>query len=140
MAQTESGTDKADKASPSSLIPPEFVAIGQQRLKDVAAMQTQLFENLQGLSRNWLDRMQSEAALASEFATKLTVARSIPGTAAVYQEWANRRMELAAEDAKRLVDGSQKFVETSTRLLSSGWPPDGRGARRRPMKVPPVPG
>src|ERR1039458_1189565 len=100
MAQTESTTAKAEKSSPSNLIPPEFGAMGTKRLKDLAATQKELLEKLQDVNRNWFDRMQSEASLASEFATKLTAAHSIPETATIYQDWASRRMEMAAEDAK----------------------------------------
>ena len=64
--------------------------------------------------------MKSEATLASEFANKLTAARSIPETATAYQKWASQRMEMAAEDAKHLLADSQKFAETGARLLSSG--------------------
>jgi hypothetical protein len=44
--------------------------------------------------------VQAEATIASEFATKLSSARSIPEATTVYQEWAGRRMEMATEDAK----------------------------------------
>ena len=115
MAQTESHADKAEKSSPSSLIPPEFAAIGKKRLEELVAMQTELLEKLQEVNRNWFDRMHSEVALASEFANKLTAARSIPETATVCQEWASRRMNLATENAHHLLASGQKLA----RLLSS---------------------
>jgi hypothetical protein len=49
------------------------------------------------------------------------VARSIPETGAVYQEWANRHIELLAEDAKRLVADTEKFMEAGAHLLGNGW-------------------
>ncbi len=76
---------------------------------------------LQQLNQNWFDRMKSEVTLASEFAAKLTGVHSIPETANIFQEWASRRMEMAAEDTKRLVADSQKFMETRARLLSKSW-------------------
>lgn len=103
-----------------SLIPPEFAALGKQRLDALVAMQTELMKTLQEVNRNWFDRMQSEATLASEFAAKLSAARSISETATVCQEWATKRIEMAAEDAKRLLVDGQKFAETATRLLSTG--------------------
>ena len=79
-----------------------------------------------------LDRMQSEATMASEFSTKLTAARSIPEVATVYQKWATRRMEMAAEDAKRLFADSQKLHRDGSafavRRLAAQWP---RGRLRR---------
>ena len=127
MAQTQSTTVKAEKSSSSSLIPTEFAAMGTKRLKDFAATQKELLEELQEVNRIWFDRMQSEASLASEFATKLTAARSIPETATIYQDWASRRMAMAAEDTKRLLADSQKFIETGARLLSSGRLPSAHG-------------
>ena len=72
--------------------------------------------------------MQSEAALASELATKLTAVRSIPEVATAYQEWATRHMEMAAEDAKRIFTDAQKLAESGTQLLSKGLRPGGPGS------------
>lgn len=84
-------------------------------------------ETLQEVNRNWFDRLQSEATLASEFATKLSAVRSIPETATVYQEWAAKRMEMAADDAKRLLADTQKLAETGMHLLSNGRPSNPKG-------------
>jgi Phasin protein len=127
MAGEESRGDKAQKSSLPNLLPPEFAAMGKQQVEALVAMQAELLKTLQDTSRNWFDRMQLEATLASQFAAKLSAARSIPEAASVYQEWAKKCMQMAAEDAKRLVADSQKLAETGTRLLSSGWPPGGRG-------------
>ncbi len=127
MTKKESQVDKTQKSVLPNLIPAEFAAMGKERLEQLAAMQSELFTTLQELNRHWLDRMQSEAALASEFAAKLSAARSIPETATVCQEWATKRMEMAAEDAKRLVADGQKIVETGARLLSSGSSFNGHG-------------
>jgi hypothetical protein len=126
MAQNESQTNKA-KEPPSNLIPPEFAAMGKKRLEELVAIQTEQLEKLQEVSRNWFDRIQSEAKLASEFTAKLTAARSIPEVATAYQEWAQRHMEMAAEDAKRIFADGQKLAETGVRLLSNGWKPNGKG-------------
>jgi hypothetical protein len=120
MTKKEAQTDKAQKSVLPTLSPSEFAAIGKERLKQVAEMQSELFATLQELNRHWLDRMQSEATLASEIATKLTTARSIPESVMVYQEWTSRRLEIMAEDGKHLLGDAQKFMETSARLLSDG--------------------
>lgn len=83
--------------------------------------QTEFLDTLQETNREWFDRMQSEANLTSEFASKLTAARSIPEAIAACQEWTTRRFELIADDGKRLLADTQKFMETGARLLSSGW-------------------
>ncbi len=88
-------------------------------------MQTEQLEKLQEVNRNWIDRMKSQAKLGSEFAAKLTAARSIPEVATAYQEWAGRQMEMAAEDAKRIFADGQKLAETGARFLSNGWRTNG---------------
>jgi hypothetical protein len=126
MTQNETQADMA-KGSTSNLIPPQFAAMGKKRLEDFVAMQAEQMEKLQEMNRSWLERMQSEATLASEFAAKLTAARSVPEVAAAYQEWATRQMEMAAEDGKRIFADAQKLAETGARLLSGGWQPNGHG-------------
>ncbi len=65
-------------------------------------------------------RVQSEADLASEFASQLIAAHSIPDAMTACQKWTTRRLELMAEDGKHLVSDAQKFIEMGTRLLSNG--------------------
>lgn len=121
MAQKESHTERTEKSSLPNLIPAELAAMGKKRLDELVAMQTEQLEKLQEVNRNWFDRLETEATLASEFASKLTAARSVPEAAAAYQEWASRHLEMAAEDAKRIFADGQKLAETGTRLLFSGW-------------------
>jgi hypothetical protein len=97
MAEKDSQTERTKKSSlleKSSLpVPSEFAAMGKRRIEDFVNAQTDLLEKLQASNRQWFDRMQSEANLASEFASKLTAARSIPDAMTACQEWANRRFE-----------------------------------------------
>ena len=126
MTQPESYADPASNLSTPYMIPPEFVRMGKKQFEGLAKIQSKMIERLEETNRSWLERMRSEATLASEFATKLTAARSIPETATVYRELASRRLEIAAEDAKRLLADSQKFMETGAHLLSDNWLSDGQ--------------
>lgn len=119
MAQKETPTDKTQKSSLPNFIPPEFTAMGKKRLEELVGMQAERVETLQEINRNWFDRMQLEATLASEFATKLTEARSIPETATACQEWATKRTEMAAEDARRILANGQKLAETGKKETPS---------------------
>jgi hypothetical protein len=101
--------------------------MGKKRIEDFVNAQTELFEALQATNRQWLDRAQTEANLASEFAAKLTAARSIPDAMTACQDWTTRRFELMAEDGKHLLADSQKFIETGARLLSNDWLTKGGG-------------
>jgi hypothetical protein len=84
-------------------------------------MQKEFSAYLEGLNKNWLAHMQSETALAMQFASKLSATRSIPETTTVYQEWANRRMELFTEDSRRFLADTQKLIESGLRALARGW-------------------
>jgi Phasin protein len=121
MAQKASGAERTGKSSVFNLIPPELAAMGQKRIEEFANTQTEFFGKLQETNRQWLDRVQSEADLASEFAAQLTAAHSIPEAMTACQKWAARRLELAAEDGKHLVSDAKKFTEMGARLLSNGW-------------------
>jgi hypothetical protein len=61
--------------------------MGKKRIDEFVKMQAELLDKLQETNRQWLDRAQSEANLASEFASKLAAARSIPDAMTAFQEW-----------------------------------------------------
>jgi hypothetical protein len=117
MPQKESYTDQ----SPPTLLPPEFAMKGKKSIEELFNVQSELFENLQVTNQHWLECVQSEAALASKFATKLTTTRSIPDAITTCQEWTGRQIEMMAKDSKLLAADTQRFMETGARLLSSGW-------------------
>jgi hypothetical protein len=118
MAQKE--TQRSEKSSSSNLIPTELVEMGKKRVEEYANIQRELLEKLQETNRQWFDRAQAEANLASEFASKLTAAHSIPEAMSVCQEWTRRRFEMMAEDGKRLFADTQKFMEAAGRLMPTG--------------------
>ena len=66
--------------------------------------------------------------MASEFATKLTAARSIPEAMTACQEWGGRRLEMMAEDAQQILSDMQKFTQASVRLIADGWQSGGTAA------------
>jgi hypothetical protein len=112
---------------PSSLNPaPTMAAMGKKHFDELAKIQSDLLEEIREANQNWLDRMQSEATLASEFSSKLTASHSIADTTTACQEWAKRRMELFNEDGQRLMNNSQKFMEKAAQFLSDGWLSNGR--------------
>lgn len=121
MAQQEPRSEGAEKASPLNLMPAELAAMGKKRVEDFVNAQTELFEKFQASNKQWLDRMESEAGLASDLASKLISARSIPDAMTACQQWSNRRFEMMAEDGRHVFADAQKLVETATRLFSNGW-------------------
>jgi hypothetical protein len=61
-----------------------------------------------------------ETKLASEFAAKITSARSIPDIMAIYQQWITKCEELMAEDGRKFLNDSQMVTNAALRLLSNG--------------------
>lgn len=59
--------------------------------------------------------------LGLKLSKKLTDAHSVPDALSAYQEWLNEEMSARAEDARLLMSNGQKFLDTASRLLSSGW-------------------
>jgi len=128
MAQNDPQAERSIKSPTLDLFPAAFAQTGKQRVEDMINFQTELFQYLQEANQKWFARMQSEAVMASEFATKLAAARSFPETATVCQEWTNRCTELLAQDGQRLFADTKKMMEAGARMLSNGWAggPDAR--------------
>ena len=57
---------------------------------------------------------------ASEFAGKITSARSVPDVMNAYQSWISKRMALYVEDGRKLFDDGQRVLNTTMKLLSIG--------------------
>ena len=117
---------RAEKLSSLNPVPPAIATMAKKRFEELAEIQSDLFEEIREASQNWLDRMQSEATLASDLSSKLTASHSIADTTTACQEWAKRRMELFTEDGQRLMANSQKFMDKATQFLSNGGLSNGR--------------
>jgi len=118
VAQKESHAEQAEKFSLFSLAPAQFTAMGRNYVEEFAKVQTELFDKLQDMNRQWLDRINSEANLVSQFASNVTSARSIPEAMTACQQWTSRRFEMMAEDGQHLFNDAQKLTETGSRLFS----------------------
>ena len=95
---------------------------GQEQAEAMLAMQKELLETCDQASRAWLDRVKSEVELWTELATKLSSTRSLPDALGTYQQCVTQRMQMAAEDGRRMSDEYQRFLQKFTRLLPNGWP------------------
>jgi hypothetical protein len=116
MGEKEVHREGTQNAFPLNLT--EIPGMGNKWIEDLIKVQTELFQKLQKSNKQWLDRLQSEANIASDFASTLASARSIPDVMVACQEWSNRRFVMMVEDGKQLFADAQKFMETSGRLLS----------------------
>jgi hypothetical protein len=107
----------------TGISPASLAETGKERAEEVFKLQAEFSKYFQEANKTWLARLQSEASLASQFASELTVARSIPETAMAWQHWAKRRIELFAEDSSRVLADTEKLMETGGRMLGNGWVP-----------------
>jgi hypothetical protein len=104
-----------------------FLNVGKEQTDAMLRMQKELLDAYEQASRAWLARVKSEVDLWSELATKLTGTHSTSEAMGAYQECVAKRMQMAAEDGRRLSDDCQKVMQMITRSLSNGWPTTAAG-------------
>ena len=97
----------------------DIAQAGRKQLEALVELQKKFFDP-QEISRDWAARAKLEADLAREFGKRLTEVKSMQEVVSVSQEWLNRRMELFAEDSRRLIAESQKFMTAVTQVMSGG--------------------
>ena len=99
-----------------------FPGSGKEQTEALLGMQQELLAACEQASRAWLARVKSEVDLWSELATKLTKTRSAPEALSAYQECVAQRMQMAAEDWRRLSDDYQKVMQAITQSPTNGRP------------------
>jgi CRISPR/Cas system-associated endonuclease Cas1 len=123
MSETQTHTEKA---FPFSFDTSEFAALGKKRMEAFVNAQTELLDEIQEANRHWMDRFQSEANLASEYASNLSGARTIPDAMAVSRDWATRYFQRLAEDGKHL-----RMTPANSWKRARGCSQTGRRPRRK---------
>jgi hypothetical protein len=99
-----------------------FMSLGKDQTEAMVSMQKELLDAYDQSSRAWLARVKLEGDLWSELAKKLSETRSAPEAVEAYQQCVAQRMQMAAEDGRRLYDDCQKITQTITRSLLNGRP------------------
>ena len=99
-----------------------FLNLGKEQTEAMLIIQKELLDAYDQSSRAWLARVKSEVDLWSDLAKKLSTTQSVPDAVGAYQQCVAQRMQMAAEDGRRLYDDCQKITQTITRSLSNGWP------------------
>ena len=100
-----------------------FLNFGQERTEAALGLQKELLAAYEEASRAWLARVQSEVALWSDLATKLTATRTAPEAIEAYTKCVSERMKMAADDGRLLADEAQKITHKITKsLANTGWP------------------
>ena len=111
----------SSKAMSPNTTPSELAEMGKKQVEAMMAVHKELIDAIEEVNGEWAARLKAEAEFATEFAGKLSAAKSIPETATICQEWLGRRMELFAEDSRRFAAGIQKFTTATARVLPTGW-------------------
>jgi len=96
--------------------------LGRGRTEATFKIQKDVLDAYEEASRAWLARVRSEVELWSQLSTKLAATRSIPEALGAYQEVVAQRMQMAAEDGKRMSDDCREIMSKITSSLSRGWP------------------
>jgi hypothetical protein len=120
MAQTNGRNDETRVLPGADYVPAELAEFGKKRIAAMVELQKEFLETIEAMNQAWFERAKTEANLASELVTKLTAARSVPETANAYQECMTKRMDMLADDGRRIFADSQKFMHLGARLLSNG--------------------
>jgi hypothetical protein len=97
-----------------------MMQLGKERTEAMLAVQKELLEGYEEASRAWIARVKSEVELWSHLAAKLSSSASIPEGMEAYRECVSHRMQMAAEDGKRLFEEGQKIIGTLTKSFGNG--------------------
>jgi tRNA U34 5-carboxymethylaminomethyl modifying GTPase MnmE/TrmE len=128
MKEIQSDVEEAVMASQStdaaSAVPgaESFLKLGREQTEATFKIQKDVLEAYEEASRAWLARVQSEVDLWSQLAAKLAATRSLPEALGAYQESVAQRMQMAAEDGKRLSDDCREIMGRIAGSLPKGWP------------------
>jgi hypothetical protein len=100
--------------------PIQLFQLGTRQTDAVLNLQKELLDTYEEASRAWLNRVKSEVELWSNLATKLTATRSVPEGLETYRDCVSQRVQMAAEDGRRLFADGQKIIGVITRSLNTG--------------------
>jgi predicted phage tail protein len=121
MAQ-KAGHSDTPASTAAKQVQTELSKLGETQTEAMLAMQKDLLDTYEQISGAWLERVKAEADLWSELASKISAVRSLPDALNAYQQGVAQRVQMAADDGRRLFEDTQKIVNTMTRSLSGRWP------------------
>lgn len=98
-----------------------FINLGTEQAKAAAALQKELLETYEQANRAWLMRVQSEAALWMDLASKLMATRSASEAIQAYTKCVSQQMQMSVEDGQRLVNNCQELTHKISKSFSNGW-------------------
>ncbi len=99
----------------------QFLQFGKEQTDALMSLQKELSDTYEQLASRWTARVKSEVELWSELGKKVTASRSVPEGLEAYRDGVAQRLQMAAEDGRRLFEDGQRVIEAVTRSLSNGW-------------------
>ena len=123
MTQEKSQTKQSVEPAALLMVSSEFADMWKKGIEGFFHVHEDFIHGLNEQNRHWLDRLQLETKLASEFGSKMAASRSLPEALVVGQEWASQHVNMMAEDRKHLLEDCQHLTEIGGRLLSNSWIP-----------------
>jgi hypothetical protein len=113
---------RSSDAKPASAASAFFDEMGPRNVKAALRLQTEMFEVLHDVGRNWLERAASDAELALDLPHKLTSAQTVPAALSAYQDWLSQWMSRVSEDGRSFIADSQKIVDKSVSCFAAAPP------------------
>ena len=120
MSHVEAQSGRVRKVAPPNSSPQPSDDAWAGAARTFGKLQARAIENMAEANRRWVQRAQSEADLVLDLATKLASGRTFSESTSAYQEWIQRKFDLAAHDAEAVLAGSSKISEFGASLLSTG--------------------
>ena len=99
--------------------------LGQMPPEAAAALQREILDAYQKASGAWLARVKSEADFWSDLSAKLTATRSVPEAIEAYTTSVSQRMQMTADDGRRLFEDCQEIAQKVTQSLAKSLPNKG---------------
>jgi hypothetical protein len=113
-----------EPATTTATSQPEQMAsnLARQWADGATALQKEFLSAYEQVSRAWVARAQSEAALWSDLAAKLSATRSPPEVLDACSKCMSRRIEMAMEDSRRMIEEYQMAVGKIATAMKNGSP------------------
>jgi len=100
--------------------PPDTLNWGQHQTEAALNLQKTILDSCEQASRAWIDRVQSEISLWSDLANKLSTTKSVPEAFETYTKCMSQRMQMAADDGRKLAEEAQQITQKFAQSLRNG--------------------
>jgi hypothetical protein len=113
---------RGENAAAAEMFTAQIGDMGKRSINAGLRMQTEIFDALQTIGRDWVACTTSEAELALNLPNRLAGARTLPDAITAYQQWLTEWLTMCNEDGRRLVADGQRFMTSGVRCLTSASP------------------